>query len=212
MKLWNPATGARLDTFSQPLKELFTVAFAPDGKTLAAAGADNRIRLWQVSDKAIEGITDVRDESDRDGMRIFVEIKRDANPHKVLNNLFKHTPLKLAFSANIVALVDGQPQTLPLKAILQHHIEWRREVIRRRTEFDLQKAKDRAHILEGFLIAVKNIDRVIKIIRGAKDTDEAKANMLRSKATFDEVTQTLNHTKAALKESLTLDEQKNASE
>ena len=88
----------------------------------------------------IDGISGLQDESSRDGMRMVVECKKDAAPRKVLNNLFKHTPLKLAFSANIVALVDGQPQTLPLKAILQHHIEWRREVIRRRTEFDLQKA------------------------------------------------------------------------
>ena len=109
----------------------------------------------------LDGIADLRDESDRDGMRMVIECKRDANPHKVLNNLFKHTALQMAFNANIVALVDGQPQTLPLKPILQHHIDWRREVIVKRTEFDLQKARDRAHILEGLKIALDNLDEVI---------------------------------------------------
>ncbi len=126
----------------------------------------------------IEGIADLRDESDRDGMRINIECKRDANPHKVLNNLFKHTPLQLAFNANMVALVDGQPQTLPLKAILQHHIDWRRIVVRRRTEFDLQKAKDRAHILEGLKIALDNLDAVIKTIRESADVDTARTNLI----------------------------------
>ena len=120
----------------------------------------------------IDGIAGLQDESDRDGMRMVVECKKDAAPRKVLNNLFKHTPLKLAFSANIVALVDGQPQTLPLKAILQHHIDWRREVIRRRTEFDLQKARDRAHILEGLKIALDNLDAVIRTIRESADVDD----------------------------------------
>ena len=114
-----------------------------------------------VQGKKIEGIADLRDESDRDGMRLVIECKRDINPHKVLNNLFKHTPLQLAFNMNMLALVDGQPQTLPLKAVLQHHVDWRREVVRRRTEFDLGKARDRAHILEGLKIALDNLDAVI---------------------------------------------------
>src|SRR5918999_2511758 len=126
----------------------------------------------------IDGIADLRDESDRDGMRISIECKRDANPHKVLNNLFKHTPLQLAFNANMVALVDGQPQTLPLKAILQHHIDWRREVVRRRTEFDLRKARDRAHILEGLKIALDHLDAVIRTIRESRDVDAARANLI----------------------------------
>src|SRR5664279_4551375 len=105
-----------------------------------------------VKEKRIEGISDLRDESDRDGMRIYVEIKRDHNPHKVLNNLFKHTPMQLAFNLNMLALVDGQPQTLPLKAVIQHHVDHRREIVRRRTEFDLGKARERAHILEGLKI------------------------------------------------------------
>ncbi|MBA2570034.1 MAG: DNA gyrase subunit A [Chloroflexi bacterium] len=131
-----------------------------------------------VTTKKIDGIADLRDESDRDGMRLLIECKRDANPRSVLNNLFKHTPLQLAFNANMVALVDGQPQTLPLKQILQHHIDWRREVVRRRTEFDLQKARDRAHILEGLKIALDNLDAVIRTIRESADVDTARANLI----------------------------------
>src|SRR3990170_3226061 len=126
----------------------------------------------------VDGIADLRDESDRDGMRVVIECKKDAAPRKVLNNLFKHTPLKLAFNANVVALVAGQPQTLPLKAILQHHVEWRREVVRRRTEFDLQKARERAHILEGLKVALDDLDRVIATIRGSADADDARANLV----------------------------------
>ena len=131
-----------------------------------------------MTGKKIEGIADLRDESDRDGMRLVIECKRDANPRSVLNNLFKHTPLQLAFNANVVALVDGQPQTLPLKQILQHHIDWRREVVRRRTEFDLQKARDRAHILEGLKIALDNLDAVIRTIRESADVDNARQNLM----------------------------------
>ncbi|HYM82845.1 MAG TPA: DNA gyrase subunit A, partial [Candidatus Dormibacteraeota bacterium] len=133
-----------------------------------------------VKEKRIDGIADLRDESDRDGMRIYIEIKRDANPHKVLNNLFKHTPMQLAFNMNMLALVDGQPQTLPLKAALQHHIDWRREVVRRRTEFDLEKARGRAHILEGLKIALDNLDAVIKTIRESADVDVARTNLMTS--------------------------------
>jgi DNA gyrase subunit A len=131
-----------------------------------------------VTGKKVDGVADLRDESDRDGMRIVIECKRDANPHKVLNNLFKHTPLKLAFNMNMLALVDGQPQTLPLKAVLQHHVDWRREVVRRRTEFDLGKARDRAHILEGLKIALDNLDAVIKTIRASADVDTARTNLM----------------------------------
>ena len=118
-----------------------------------------------VKDKKIDGIADLRDESDRDGMRIYVEIKRDANPHKVLNNLFKHTAMQTAFNLNMLALVDGQPQTLPLKSVLRHYTDHRREIVRRRTEFDLEKARARAHILEGLKIALDNLDAVIETIR-----------------------------------------------
>jgi DNA gyrase subunit A len=126
----------------------------------------------------IDGIADLRDESDRDGMRIVIECKRDAAPRKVLNNLFKHTALKMAFNANVVALVDGQPQTLSLKQLLHHHIEWRRLVVRRRTEFDLQKAKDRAHILEGLKTALDNLDAVIRTIRESADVDAARRGLM----------------------------------
>jgi DNA gyrase subunit A len=131
-----------------------------------------------VKDKKVEGIADLRDESDRDGMRMYIEIKRDANPHKVLNNLFKHTALQASFNMNMLALVDGQPQTLPLKSVLQHHVDHRREIVRRRTEFDLDKARDRAHILEGLKIALDNLDEVIKTIRASADTDVARTNLM----------------------------------
>jgi DNA gyrase subunit A len=135
-----------------------------------------------VKDKRIDGIADLRDESDRDGMRIYIEIKRDANPHKVLNNLFKHTPMQLAFNMNMLALVDGQPQTLPLRSVLEHYIEHRQEIVRRRTEFDLGKARARAHILEGLKIALDHLDAVIKTIRESADVDVARDNLM---ARFD---------------------------
>ena len=131
-----------------------------------------------VKDKKMEGIADLRDESDRDGMRIYIEIKRDANPHKVLNNLFKHTALQMAFNMNMLALVDGQPQTLPLKSVLQHHVDHRREIVRRRTEFDLGKARARAHILEGLKIALDHLDAVIKTIRESADVEVARTNLM----------------------------------
>ena len=131
-----------------------------------------------VKDKRIEGIGDLRDESDRDGMRIYVELKRDTNPHKVLNNLFKHTPMQLAFNMNMLALVDGQPQTLPLRSVLVHYLEHRREIIRRRTEFDLAKARARAHILEGLKIALDNLDAVIRTIRESQEVDDARNNLM----------------------------------
>jgi DNA gyrase subunit A len=131
-----------------------------------------------VKDKKIDGIADLRDESDRDGMRMVIEVKRDANPHSVLNNLFKHTALRSAFNMNMLALVDGQPQTLPLKSVLQHHVAHRREIIRRRTEYDLGKARARAHILEGLKIALDHLDAVIKTIRESADVEKAKANLI----------------------------------
>ena len=131
-----------------------------------------------VKDKKIDGISDLRDESDRDGMRIYVEIKRDANPHKVLNNLFKHTSMQLAFNMNMLALVDGQPQTLPLRSVLVHYIDHRRDIVRRRTEFDLSKARARAHILEGLKIALDNLDKVIKTIRESREVEDARNNLM----------------------------------
>jgi DNA gyrase subunit A len=128
-----------------------------------------------VRDKKLTDIRDMRDESDRDGMRIVIELKRDAVPHIVLNRLYKHTQMQSTFGTILLALVDGQPKVMGLREILQHFIDHRLEVIVRRTEFDLAKALDREHVLEGLKIAVDNIDEVIKIIRGSKNTEEASA-------------------------------------
>jgi len=121
-----------------------------------------------VQNKKLAGISDIRDESDREGMRIVIEIKRDDDATLVLNNLYKHTAMQSAFNFNMLALVDQQPRTLSLKEILQHHVDHRREVIRRRTDHDLRKAKEHAHILEGLKIAHDHIDEIIKLIRAHK--------------------------------------------
>ncbi|MEP6680958.1 MAG: DNA gyrase subunit A [Chloroflexota bacterium] len=132
-----------------------------------------------VASKRITDVSDIRDESDRDGMRIVIEVKRDGSPHTVMQQLFKHTQLQTSFSANILALVDGQPQTLGLKPLLQHYITYRRDVVRRRTEFDLARAQERAHILEGLKVALDNLDEVIKTIRAAADVDAARAQLMK---------------------------------
>ncbi len=132
-----------------------------------------------VATKKMTDVRDIRDESDRDGMRIVVEVKRDGSPHTVMQQLFKHTQLQTSFSANMLALVDGQPQTLPLKKMLEHYITYRREVVRRRTEFDLARAQERAHILEGLKVALDNLDEVIATIRAAADVDTARANLVK---------------------------------
>jgi DNA gyrase subunit A len=131
-----------------------------------------------VSSKKITDVSDIRDESDRTGMRIVVEVKRDGSPHTVMQQLFKHTPLQTSFSANVLALVDGQPQTLGLKRLLEHYIAYRREVVRRRTEFDLARAQERAHILEGLKIALDNLDEVITTIRRSADGDAARVALI----------------------------------
>ena len=128
-------------------------------------------------DKKIPDIRDLRDESDRDGMRIVIELKRDAVPYIVLNRLYKHTQMQSTFGTILLALVDGQPQVMTLREMLHHFIEHRHTVIVKRSEFDLAKAKDREHILEGLKIAVDNIDEVIKVIRGAPDTDTASTQL-----------------------------------
>jgi len=130
-----------------------------------------------VRDKKITEIRDMRDESDRDGMRIVIELKRDAVPHIVLNRLYKHTQMQSTFGTILLALVDGVPKVMTLREILQHFVEHRHVVIVKRSEFDLAKARDREHILEGLKIAVDNIDEVIKIIRAAKDTETASAQL-----------------------------------
>ena len=139
-----------------------------------------------VQSKRLAGISDLRDESDRDGMRIVIEVKRDDNPQRVLNNLWKATAMQSAFNLNMLALVDSQPKTLSLKDVLQAHVDFRKQVITRRTEFDLRKAKDRAHILEGFKIALDHIDEIVKTIRASKSPETALAN-LREKFTLSEL-------------------------
>ena len=131
-----------------------------------------------AKEKKIEGISDLRDESDRHGLRVVIELKRDAAPKKVLNNLYKNTSLQTTFAANVVALVDGTPQTLTLKTILEEYLKHRFVVITRRSEFELRQARAREHILEGLKIAVDHIDEVIRTIRESKDQDEAKKNLI----------------------------------
>ena len=131
-----------------------------------------------VRDKKIVGISDLRDESDKDGMRVVVDLKRDAKPKAVLNNLFKHTKLQTTFPANFVALVDGTPHTLNLKQILVEYVKHRQKVVVRRTIFELTEAKKRAHILEGLKIALDNLDAVIKTIRESKTQEDAKVNLV----------------------------------
>lgn len=143
----------------------------------------NKARLIEkiadlVRDKSIDGITDLRDESDRTGMRIVIEVRRDANANVLLNNLYKQTALQSSFGVNMLALVDGEPKLLALKEILYHYLEHQKVVIRRRTQYDLKRAEDRAHILEGLRIALDNIDAIITLIRASKTGDEAKTGLI----------------------------------
>jgi DNA gyrase subunit A len=131
-----------------------------------------------VKDKKIEGISDLRDESDRHGIRVVIELKRDARPKQVLNNLFKLTPLQTTFPVNMVALVDNTPQTLSLQLILEQYIKHRLSIIRRRSEFELKEARAREHILEGLQTAVDHIDEVIQIIRASQNADTAKQTLM----------------------------------
>ncbi|BAB79713.1 DNA gyrase subunit A [Clostridium perfringens str. 13] len=131
-----------------------------------------------VKDKKITGISDLRDESDREGMRMVIELKRDANPNVTLNLLYKHTKMQDTFGVIMLALVDNQPQILNLKQVLVHYINFQKDVITRRTQFELNKAKERAHILEGLIIALDNIDEVINIIRSSKTSEIAKNTLI----------------------------------
>jgi DNA gyrase subunit A len=133
-----------------------------------------------VNDKKIEGISEIRDESDRDGMRIVYEIKRDANASVVLNNLFKYTALQTSFSVNNIALVNGRPMMLNLKDLIRHFVDHRHEVVIRRTKFDLSEAEKRAHILEGLLIALDHLDEVIKLIRASNSPEDARVGLMDS--------------------------------
>ncbi|GAB4432774.1 MAG: DNA gyrase subunit A [Chloroflexi bacterium OHK40] len=147
----------------------------------------NKARLQEriaelAKERKIEGIRDVRDESDRSGMRLVIILKQDAQPKKVLNALYKHTQMQTTFGINMLALVEGgrQPKVLTLKRMLQEYIGHRQEVIRRRTEFDLEKARDRAHILEGLKIALDNIDAIISTIRESRTAESARNNLMRN--------------------------------
>jgi DNA gyrase subunit A len=133
-----------------------------------------------VEDKKIEGISDLRDESDRDGMRIVIELKKDAIPQVILNNLYKHTQLQSSFGVIMLALVDGQPRVLTLKQMIEHFVDFRVTVIMRRTRFELDKAEKRAHILEGYKIAIANLDKVIRIIRTSKSPELAKEGLIKA--------------------------------
>lgn len=133
-----------------------------------------------VTDKKIDGIKDLRDESDKDGVRVVIELKKDAYPKKVLNRLYNLTNLQSSFHVNMLALVDGlQPRVLNLKMVLEEYVKHREEVVKRRTQYDLDRAKDRAHILEGLVKAVDKIDAVIRVIKASKDKDQARANLMK---------------------------------
>jgi DNA gyrase subunit A len=144
-----------------------------------------------VEEKKIEGISDIRDESDREGIRLVVELKRDAESQIVLNQLFKHTQLKVTFGIINLALVDGRPHVLNLKQLITHYINHRKEIIQRRTLFELDKAQKRAHILEGLKIALKSIDRIIKTIKTSKNTAEAKSRLMKEFGLSEQQTQAI---------------------
>ena len=144
----------------------------------------NKARLIQniatlVKDKKIEGITELRDESSREGMRIAIELKRDTNANVILNQLYKHTQLQDSFGVILLALVNGEPKVMNLLEMLKHYLDHQKDVVTRRTKFELNKAEERAHILQGLLIALDNIDRVIEIIRSSKNVAEAKENLMK---------------------------------
>ncbi len=132
-----------------------------------------------VRDKKLEGISDIRDESDRDGMRLVIELKRDGHSESVLNQLYKHTQMQTTFGVNLLSLVDGAPQILNLKEILQHFIDFRHEVVVRRTQFELDKAEKRAHILEGLKICLDNIDAVVEVIKKSRNAEVARAALMK---------------------------------
>ncbi|AFZ48976.1 DNA gyrase subunit A [Dactylococcopsis salina] len=168
---------AEIETLSQPGrqdKEAIIVTELPYQSNKAAI-IEKIAEL--VNDKKLEGISDIRDESDRTGMRIVIELRKDAYPRVVLNNLYKQTPLQMNFGANMLALVNGEPQHLNLKKFLEVFVEFRVETITRRTTYLLRKAQERDHILQGLLIALQDIEAVIRIIRSAADTPTAKANL-----------------------------------
>ena len=156
----------------------------------------NKARLIEkiaelVREKTVDGITDLRDESDRDGMRIVMELRRDVNPQVMLNQLYKHTQMQDTFGVIMLALVDGRPQVLKLKEVLQLYIKHQEEIITRRTQFDLKKAKARAHILEGLTKAIENLDAVIKIVRQSENVAGAKSELIEKFALSDSQSQAI---------------------
>src|SRR5471030_2106492 len=145
----------------------------------------NKARLIEniaqlVTDKKVSGVSDLRDESDRKGMRIVIELKRDAQPQLLMNQLYKHTPLQTSFGVNSVALVDGAPRTLSLRQMLDAFVAHRKIVITRRSQYELRKAKERAHILEGYRIALDHIDAIIKLIRASQTTEDARSGLMKT--------------------------------
>jgi len=132
-----------------------------------------------VNDKNIEDIADIRDESDRDGLRIVIELKRDSNAEVVLNNLYRHTQMQTTFGVNMLALVEGRPRVLMLREMVQHFIEHRNQVVVRRSKFELDEAEKRAHILEGYIIALDNIDAIVRLIKASKDVETAKLGLMK---------------------------------
>src|SRR5699024_1643424 len=143
----------------------------------------NKARLIEkiaelVRDKRIEGITDLNDESDRNGMRIVIRLRRDVNANVILNNLYKHTALQTTFGINMLALVNGNPRVLTLKECLEYYLEHQINIIRRRTQFDLNRAEARAHILEGLRIALDHLDEVISLIRNSKTAEIARTGLM----------------------------------
>ena len=139
-----------------------------------------------VQDKKVEGISDIRDESDKDGLRVVIELKRDANAQVILNQLFKHTQLEVSFGIIMLALVENRPRVLNLKQVLEYYIEHRKEVVTRRTKFDLARAKERAHILEGLKKALANLDKIIELIKKSKSEPEARESLIK-KFDFSEI-------------------------
>ncbi|WP_114571903.1 DNA gyrase subunit A [Exiguobacterium flavidum] len=156
----------------------------------------NKARLVEkiadlVREKKIEGITDLRDESDRRGMRIVMEVRRDANASVILNNLYKQTPMQTTFGVNMLAIVGGRPKTLTLKEMLYHYLEHQKEIVRRRTQFDLEKAEAREHLLAGLRIALDHLDEVIAIIRGNRTSDAAREQLMERFALSDRQSQAI---------------------
>ncbi len=145
----------------------------------------NKARLIEriaelVNDKRIEGISDLRDESDRDGMRIVIELKRDAEPKIVLNQLYKLTQMQVGFGLIMLSIHEGRPRELTLREMLVEFLHHRQRVIVRRSQYDLRQAEARLHVLEGLLIAIRNLDAVIKLIRGSKDAEAARTGLMNS--------------------------------